>query len=258
MVYDIILGRSAGDREKYGTKGSILLAKQYVKMGQTTSLSNRIFMDVTGPHIVFVCGKRGGGKSYTMGVISEGMASLDPEIADNLSIIILDTMGVYWTMKYPNRRDEELLNMWGLKSKGLESVQIYTPAGYYKKYKEQGIATDFPFSIRPSELNPEDWYLSFDINANDPMGVLIERIILQLKKAGKEYSIADIIEAARSDERSEKVVKDAVENRFLGAGGLVSPGEVSPAQSDAGSVMYDLREPRRPSQCDLVSTRLTS
>jgi len=216
MVYDIILGRSADDRKKYGTRGAILLAKQFIKMGQTTSLSNKVYMDVTGAHIVFVCGKRGGGKSYTMGVIAEGMATIDPDIRDNISVIILDTMGVYWSMKYPNHRDEELLNMWGLKGKGLD-VKIFTPAGYFDQYKKQGIATDIPFSIRPSELNPEDWFLSFEISPNDPMGVLIERLILELKKEGKEYSIGDIIEAVRTDERSEKVVKDAVENRFLGA-----------------------------------------
>jgi len=216
MVYDIILGRSEADRKKYGTRGAILLAKQFIKMGQTTSLSNRMFMDITGAHIVFVCGKRGGGKSYTMGVIAEGMADVDKDIAENISIIILDTMGVYWSMKYPNRRDEELLATWGLKSKGLD-VKIFTPLGYYNQYKKQGIPTDVAFGIKPSELSPEDWFLSFELSPNEPMAVLIERIVLQLKKQGKDYAIEDIIETVRADERSEKVVKDAVENRFLGA-----------------------------------------
>ena len=46
MVYDIILGRSADDKKKYGTKGCVLLARHYIKMGQVTSLSNKIYMDV--------------------------------------------------------------------------------------------------------------------------------------------------------------------------------------------------------------------
>ena len=53
-MYDIIVGRSEKDREKYGTEGTIFLGKHYVKMGQTTSLSNKIYMDVTRSHIVFV------------------------------------------------------------------------------------------------------------------------------------------------------------------------------------------------------------
>ena len=51
-------------------------------------------------------------------------------------------MGIYWTMKYPNKRDELLLAEWGFKPKGLD-VKIYTPAMYYKAYKEKGIPTDF-------------------------------------------------------------------------------------------------------------------
>src|SRR3989338_3484445 len=105
MVYEIIIGREEKDRAKFGKEGTILLGKHYVKMGQTTSLSNNIYMDVIRSHVVFVCGKRGGGKSYTMGVIAEGMASLPEEISQNLAVVILDTMGVYWTMKYPNKKE---------------------------------------------------------------------------------------------------------------------------------------------------------
>ncbi|MAG08052.1 hypothetical protein CMO89_01130 [Candidatus Woesearchaeota archaeon] len=151
--------------------------------------------------------------SYTMGVIAEGMTDLPKEISNNLSIILLDTMGIYWTMKYPNMKDKELLNEWGLKPKGL-NIQIYTPTGYYKKYKEQGIPTDFPFSIKPSELNPEDWWLTFELKSTDPLGVFIERIILDLKKKKKNFSMDDILDVIRKDTKVEKAVKDAAENRF--------------------------------------------
>jgi len=33
-------------------------------------------------------------------------------------MIMMDTMGVYWTTKYPNQKDEDLLEMWGLSRKG--------------------------------------------------------------------------------------------------------------------------------------------
>mgnify|MGYP003395669593 FL=1 len=104
-MYDIIIGRDQSDRDKYGTKGAIFLGKQYVTMGQTTSLSNNVYMDMIRSHVFLVAGKRGSGKSYTLGVIAEGMADLPPEIKQNLSIILLDTMGVYWTMKYPNKKE---------------------------------------------------------------------------------------------------------------------------------------------------------
>ncbi|MBI4441067.1 hypothetical protein HY639_02785 [Candidatus Woesearchaeota archaeon] len=151
--------------------------------------------------------------SYTMGVIAEGMASLEPEIANNLSCIILDTMGVYWTMKYPNHKEEEMLRQWGLEGRGLD-VQIFTPIGYYKAYKEKGIPTDYPFAIKPSELVPEDWCLSFGVTALEPVGVLIEKVINELRESGRNYSIADIIEAIDKEETIEREVRAGAINRF--------------------------------------------
>jgi len=215
MVYEIIIGRNASDKKKYGKEGTILLGKHYIKMGAVTSLSNPIYMDVTRAHIVFVCGKRGGGKSYTMGVIAEGMASLPPEIANRLSIIMLDTMGIYWTMKYPNHKDEELLKEWGLEGKGLD-IKIYTPAGFYDEYKKKGIPTDYPFSIKASELGPEEWWLTFGITGTTALGVFVERIVLTLKKEkGEDYGIDEIVKAIQDDEKVDNVTKDAAINRFL-------------------------------------------
>ena len=231
-MYDIIIGRSEKDREKYGLQGTVLLGRHYIKMGRITSLSNNIYLDVATSHVVFICGKRGSGKSYTMGGIAEGLADLPKEVRQNLSFIMLDTMGIYWTMKYPNKQDEELLAEWGFKPKGLD-VKIYTPVMYYKQYKEQGIPTDFPFSIKPSELDASDWQMTFEISPNDPIGVLIERAIYKLKKEKGEYSIEDIIKAVRADERSAQNVKDAAENRFLGT-------ETWGVFSEKGTALKDL------------------
>lgn len=213
-MYEIVAGRSKEEVEKYGLKAAVLLGKHYVKMGQTTSLSNEIYLDVNRSHVVFVCGKRGGGKSYTLGVIAEGMSDLPEEVAENLSIVILDTMGIYWTMKYPNHKDEDLLKQWDMKGKNLD-VKIYTPTGYYDKYKKEGIPTDFPFSIRPKELAASEWCMTFEINTNSPPGVLIERIINTMRKEKKDYSVKDIIKEIEKDEHADKNTKDIVINQFL-------------------------------------------
>src|SRR3989344_3834181 len=215
-MYDIILGRNEEDHKKYGTEGTIFIGKHYVKMGQITSLSNKILMDVARSHVVFICGKRGSGKSYSMGVIAESIYDLPPEIKENLAVVMLDTMGIYWTMKYPNKKDKNLLEEWGLESKPL-NVNIFTPVGYYKQYKEEGIPTDFPFSIKTSEIEASDWCMTFDININSPLGVLVERTIENLKEKNKDFDIDDIIKALNEDDRLEKDVKNAIENRFLAA-----------------------------------------
>ncbi|MGM5482444.1 MAG: ATP-binding protein [Nanobdellota archaeon] len=213
-MFDIVIGRSKKDKEKFGKKGTIFLGRQYVKMGQVTSLSNNVYMDMIRSHVLFICGKRGGGKSYTMGVIAEGMASLPAEINQNLSIILLDTMGIYWTMKYGNQKEERMINGWGMEAKPLD-IKIYTPKGFYYKFVDEGIPTDAPFSIKPSEMSSDDWCITFDITPTSPMGVLIERIINQVKEKKTSYSVNDLIEEIQNDTRSDKNVRDAVENMFL-------------------------------------------
>ncbi|MBW2991003.1 ATP-binding protein [Candidatus Woesearchaeota archaeon] len=211
-MYDIIIGRLPEDLKRYGSEGTVYLGKHYVKMGRTTSMSNKILLDVIRSHVVFVCGKRGGGKSYTMGVIAEGITDLPAKIKNNMAVIMLDTMGVYWTMKYPNKRDELLLEQWGIEAKGFD-INIYTPVGYYQEYKDKGVPTDASFSIKPGELDGNDWCLTFDVSPNDPIGVLIEKVIHGLRKERKEFSLDDIINAIKNS-KAEENVKNATLNLF--------------------------------------------
>jgi hypothetical protein len=212
-MYDIILGRSKSDVKKYGKKGAVLIGKQYVEMGQTSSLSNPIYMDVARAHAMLICGKRGGGKSYTMGSMAEGLADMDPNVAKNLAFVLLDTMGVYWSMKYENKKEEDLLKKWNLEAKGLDVV-IFVPGGFYNKYKEDGIPVDFPFYIRPNELSVEDWMNAFKLKTDDPVGVAVQRVINKLLETGKNFEIDDILEYAEKDTRLDANTKLAVINRF--------------------------------------------
>ena len=213
MAYEIILGREEEERKKLGTLGTVLLGKHYVQMGQTTALAQNIYLDLNKAHVLFVCGKRGSGKSYSLGVIAEGIAKLPEEHRSRLAVVLLDTMGIYWTMKYPNHKDEHMLKEWNLEGEGIP-VKIFTPAGFFKKYKDEGIPTDAPFSIRPYELSPEDWNLTFDITANEPLAVFIARIILTLQKQRDDYDIEDIIEVIEADHREEEHIKNAALNMF--------------------------------------------
>lgn len=215
--FEIILGRDEAERKKFGTRGTILLGKHYVKMAQVTALSQQVFLDLNRAHVVLVAGKRGTGKSYSLGVVAEGIATLPQEFSHKVCVVIFDTMGIYWTMKYPNHRDESLLQEWGLEGKGIDAVKIYTPGGFFKSYREQGIPTDHPFSIKPSELRSEDWNLTFDLTMNDPIAVFIERIILVLRKEKQEYDMNDILNAIRTDVKEDIHIRNAAENRFLAA-----------------------------------------
>ena len=236
MPYNIIIGRNEKEQKELGMNGLIYFGKSYVKMGQTTSLSNYILLDVAKPHTILISGKKGSGKSYSIAVMAEEMANLPEEVKKNLAILIFDTMGIFWSMKFPNERQVDVLREWGLEPRGLD-VKVYTPKGKFDEYKERGIPVDYSFSIKPTELSALDWCNIFNIEITSNIGVLIERTLTKLIG---EYSIEDVIAEVRLDNKTDQETKNATENRFqaVKSWGLfdiegneikdvIKPGEVS-------------------------------
>lgn len=151
--------------------------------------------------------------SYTMGSIAEGLADMDPEVSKNLAFLMLDTMGIYWSMKYPNRKDDNLLKKWNLEGKGL-NVNIYIPGGFYNQYKEDGVPVDYPFYIRPNELSTEDWLNAFDLTVDNAIGIVMQRVVGSLLDKEIDFDLDDMIERINDDERSEIKDKNAAINRL--------------------------------------------
>jgi uncharacterized protein len=191
MPYDIILGRDKSDKIKFGKQGLIYLGKGFVTMGQHTSLSNHLYMDIARSHVVLVSGKRGSGKSYTLGVITEEMSNLPPEVSSNIAPLIFDTMGIFWTMKFKNEKEKSLLDSWKLKPKSLPIV-VFAPFGKIQEYKEKGIPIDKEFALKASELEVEDWILTFNLSMTSQEGVLVSSIITNLKDESLDYTLEDI------------------------------------------------------------------
>ena len=230
MPYDITLGRDQSDKKRFGDKGLIYIGRGYVKMGQYTSLSNKIFMDVARSHVVLVAGKRGSGKSYTLGVIAEEISNLPEEISGNIASLIFDTMGIYWTMKFQNDKDRKLLQEWNLKPKNLP-VKIMVPSGHYRKYLEKGIPIDEKFALDVRELSPEDWIITFGLDITNPVSVLIQRVVGKLTESEK-FGIRDIITNIESDERTPNETKNAAIGLFEAAEGwgIFAKREEEPTQ----------------------------
>ncbi|MBW6442250.1 DUF87 domain-containing protein [Patescibacteria group bacterium] len=215
MAYDIIIGRNPTDKKVLGDRGLVFIGKGYVKMGQYTSLSNKIFMDVVRSHVILVAGKRGSGKSYTLGIIAEELSTLPKETSQNISSLMFDTMGIYWTMKFKNERDKELLSEWGLKPKNIP-VKIFVPFGHFNNYLEKGLPIDEPFALDVMELNPEDWILTFGLDIIHPVSVLIQRTLTKMKTKGKFY-IEDIISSIQKEEKTPLEIKNAAIGLFEAA-----------------------------------------
>ena len=212
MPYDIIIGRTDKENKELGNKGLIFYGKSYVKMGQTSSLSNNIFIDVAKAHTILVAGKKGSGKSYSLSVMAEEIANLPEDVSKNLAVLIFDTMGIFWSMKFPNYSQADELRLWGLEPKGLP-VRVYVPHGKFQEYKDKEINVDYNFAIKPSELTAEDWCNVFQIKITDNIGVLIEKTLNKLKF---DFEIDDIIFEIKKDNTVDQLTKNAAENRFQG------------------------------------------
>ena len=233
MAYDIIVGRDTADKEKFGDKGLIYIGKGYVKMGQYTSLSNKIWMDIARSHVILISGKRGSGKSYTLGAIAEELSNLPPDSARNIASLIFDTMGIFWTMKYENEKEKELLDSWQLKPKKLP-VKVFIPLGKIKDYEARSIPFDKTFALKISELEAEDWITLFNLNLTSLEGVIIERIISELKEKSNSFTMDMIDKEIEKDDRSGKETKEVVSALFKAAStwGIFSSSEEGTEISD--------------------------
>lgn len=180
----IVFGASERLIEKYGMDKALFV-------GGTED--ENFYIDSMKPHVVFICGARGSGKSYTMGVMVEELARKNDAVAS----IVIDPIGVFWSMKSPNKveRELELLKKWELEPQGFDNINVLVPVGA-RNIPQQSY--DGFFSLKPSELRASDWAFAFDIDRFSPAGLLIDNAI---QKAGEDYTIDDLVEVISTDPR---------------------------------------------------------
>jgi len=251
MPEDIIIGRDESDKKRFGTEGLVYLGKHYVKMGQITSLSNRVMMDVARAHVVLIAGKRGSGKSYTLGVLAEEISSLPPNIAQNLAVVIFDTMGIFWTMAYKNEKESELMKEWDIDAKKLP-VRVFVPFGFADAWRERGIPVTKEFALKVSDISAEEWNLTFNLSYVDPVGAVVQGAVTKLQEeleegAIKEYDIDDIIKIIRLNKESGQHEKNAAINLFEAA----KTWKIFAAKKEKSTSMAELVETGKPAVIDL-------
>ncbi|MEA1985064.1 MAG: ATP-binding protein [Euryarchaeota archaeon] len=199
-----VLGRQ--DEDDTG----ILRLGRYLALDSSTGA--HVAMDALRPHAVLICGKRGYGKSYTMGTLVEELTLLPPGVRENITPLIIDTMGIFWTLSHENTAETNLLQQWGLEPHGFD-VDVFVPASMIDEYRNRHINA-IPFAIPISHMDGYGWCRLFNVDEVSPLGVLLVRIIDELKHAHDLFAFDDIMDAIREDERSDTLVKSAAENYF--------------------------------------------
>ncbi len=150
--------------------------------------------------------------SYSMGIIAEELAKLQHSIKKNVCSVIIDTQGIFWTMKSASEKDSLMLKDWNLVPQGFD-VDVYVPEGQSKLFSDAGVDFDGSFSVAAHELSSGDWLAVFGLDENEPLGILLHISMSRMQGA---YSIDDIIAGIERQEFGENE-KLALKNRFIAA-----------------------------------------
>lgn len=167
-------------------------------------------MDASYPHAVLICGKRGYGKSYTLGVIIEELALLEKDIREKLSIIVIDTLGIFWTSAYPNHIQEKEKNHLGKQPAGID-FSLFVPENAIPDYKRV-IDNVSPFHIRTSDLTADHWCMLFGVKPTDPFGMILTNAVLSLQSTHDSFTLSDILETIQASTLSDPLTKGIAEN----------------------------------------------
>jgi DNA helicase HerA-like ATPase len=160
-------------------------AKDCIFLGRIAErgVAQDVWFDVSSEHVVAIVGKRGSGKSYTLGVMAESIVVQDPKISSTntkKAVLLFDTLGIFWMSKYapkPDMKQEDIamqvekLREWNLDINKPVDVQILVPAGFESTSMPHGTKR---FYLDVSEMNPSDWAFLLGIDLfRDAMGILL-------------------------------------------------------------------------------------
>ncbi|MAH42373.1 nucleotidyltransferase [archaeon] len=231
----IVVGRDQSDMKTYGDTGTLFIGKHIVGKGEDAHLTTRVLLDAIRPHVITICGKRGSGKSFSLGVFVEELFKVEEDLRDRLCSVMIDTQGIFWTMKNSDEENLALLKEWKLEPRGF-NTSVYVPAGQKKTFEGAGVDFDDVFSFSPAELTSDDWLNVFELDAVSGEGIILEKVISRLK-VKENYSLQDIIDSIDKERGFEKE-KLALENMFIAAQGwgIFSEGTKAPEVLVGGKI----------------------
>ncbi|WP_424358331.1 ATP-binding protein [Methanocella sp. MCL-LM] len=162
-----------------GDSGSSLYLGRYLALDGSQGAP--VLLDVRKPHAVVICGKRGYGKSYTMGVLVEEFAGLPEAIRKNFSVIVVDTMGIFGCMS----------------GTGSIDVRVFAPVPFLRDMP----AGTLPFEIPTGSLSVYDYCELLGIGPLSPHGAALAGAISE----SETFSIESLIDNIGSSGASPEV-----------------------------------------------------
>ncbi|MCF2136592.1 MAG: DUF87 domain-containing protein [Candidatus Thorarchaeota archaeon] len=245
----VIVGRAKSDHATYGARGLGFIGAITESHEDILESLYRtpVHLDLSDPHVLFVAGIRGSGKSYTMGVVVEELARAMNRSEIEVAVVVVDTVDVFRQMVEPNNEQSVLLKKWGLSPTPFPA-NIFIPKKVYDRLPDDVIKQGHlsPLSISPRYLSPSDWAFVMEKSGSlsTTMENLLGEVIESLTKGytlddgervppNPDYSIGDMMRCIRMnpalDEFYKKATRIALIQRLRSAlrYGVFSPGGVS-------------------------------
>lgn len=215
--------------------------------------------DTSMAHVIGLFGKRGSGKSYTLGTLLEGLCTGETSttISENpriQAILLFDTLGIFqWVNIALNEKSQKetiqqqfaARRSWTIKSEPLD-VAIWIPKG---SLSESTPATHKEFTIRCSDFAAEDWGYLLGLNIyQDRMGQLLNDAFIKVTLEGwhdaehvykptSAYSLSTLIKCIQAD-RDLQTTYATETRRSLRQ--QLSTYERNPVFADDGTSLQDL------------------
>ncbi len=227
----VILGRSESFHRKYrdGGLGMIGGVTETSDDVLTSLMGMPVNLDLMSPHVMLVAGKRGSGKSYTLGIIAEELALAMERREIEVAAVMVDTVDVFRQMVDPNVDQSDLLKKWGFEARGFP-VNVYIPRRTYVGLPDEvkKKARLFPLSIGPKELTVSDW--GYVLEKGGTLSTAMENLIsetLDSVRKGyslesgdrvplkRDFSIKDMIHCIDSSPAIEELYKPATRTAMI-------------------------------------------
>jgi len=190
-------------------------------LGRDVRSEEPVYLEASGARAALICGKRGSGKSYTLGVLIEELVATASE---KVIPIIVDPIGVYHTMSLPNELQRDQLFGWALNPHGYPT-RLLVPGDPETLYDRDVLRAlrdrrvqVAALRLNPSDLSPDGWCDLFGANINQPMGILLFRAVQSLLgRGGQDFTVHDIVQIVERDERANDTTREALLNRLEAA-----------------------------------------
>ncbi|NGX16022.1 ATP-binding protein [Wenzhouxiangella sp. XN24] len=187
----------------------------------TTGSQPKVWLATAKEQVVAVVGKRGSGKSFTLGVIAEGLGVMEGAVLGRQdaprAVLLFDPLDVYWTTRYsvqPTGNKEVSRHYQMAKSADLLglgfNVEAWVPGSQNRRQADPDWFKTLQLPV--SAMGLEEWELLLDVNImTQPIGQALADALVFTRDRGftsegevtdprTDFDLLHLSRAARSEE----------------------------------------------------------